>query len=33
MSDDRSELGDRGDAVLAVFRRGAEFTKELIADN
>jgi len=33
MSDDRSEYSERGDAVLAVFRRGAEFTRELIAEN
>jgi len=32
MSDDRKDV-DRGEAVLAVFRRGAEFTKELLDDN
>jgi nitrate/nitrite-specific signal transduction histidine kinase len=33
MSDDRKEFAERGDAVLSVFRRGAEFTKELLDDN
>ena len=29
----RGEAGDRGEAVLAIFHRGAEFTKELLAEN
>ncbi|MCA9513149.1 MAG: GAF domain-containing protein [Myxococcota bacterium] len=33
MSDDRNDLADRAEAVLSVFRRGAEFTKELLDDN
>jgi len=32
MDDDRHEL-ERGQAVLAVFRRGAEFARELLEDN
>jgi len=33
MSDDRNEFADRAETVLSVFRRGAEFTKELLEDN
>ena len=33
MSDDRMEFEDRAEAVLSVFRRGAEFTKEILEDN
>ena len=28
---DEQEDSDRGDAVLAIFQRGAEFTRELLA--
>ncbi len=33
MSDGRGEQGDRGEAVLAVFQRGADFARELLAEN
>jgi GAF domain-containing protein len=34
MSDERKQQGPgRGEAVLAIFRRGAEFTKELLEEN
>lgn len=33
MSDDRTEFEDRAEAVLSVFRRGAEFTREILEDN
>jgi len=33
MSDGRGEGGDRGEAVLAIFQRGADFTRELLAEN
>jgi hypothetical protein len=33
MSDGKGDQGDRGEAVLAIFQRGADFTKELLSDN
>ena len=33
MSDGRGEGGDRGEAVLAIFQRGADFTREILAEN
>jgi nitrate/nitrite-specific signal transduction histidine kinase len=33
MSDDRSNLFERGDEFLGIFKRGAEFTKELLREN
>ncbi len=33
MSDGRGDNGDRGEAVLAIFQRGADFTRELLAEN
>jgi hypothetical protein len=33
MSDGRGEGGDRGEAVLAIFQRGAEFTRQLLGEN
>jgi len=34
MSETEDNLGaDRGDAVLAIFQRGAEFTKQIIEEN
>lgn len=33
MSDGKGDSVDRGEAVLAIFHRGAEFTRELLAEN
>ena len=33
MSDGKGDQGDRGDAVLAIFHRGAEFARELLSEN
>ena len=33
MSDERSDFNERAEAILSVFRRGAEFTRELVEDN
>lgn len=33
MSDGRGDQGDRGEAVLAIFQRGADFARELLAEN
>jgi nitrate/nitrite-specific signal transduction histidine kinase len=33
MSDGKGDQPDRGEAVLAIFHRGAEFTRELLAEN
>jgi len=33
MSDDSQTPGGRGDAVLAIFKRGAEFTKQILEEN
>ena len=33
MSSDHNDFAERAESVLSVFRRGAEFTKEIIADN
>ena len=33
MSDGRGEGSDRGEAVLAIFQRGAEFTRQLLGEN
>jgi hypothetical protein len=33
MSDGSRDHGDRGEAVLAIFQRGAEFTKDLLREN
>ncbi len=33
MSDGKGDQGDRGEAVLAIFHRGAEFARDLLAEN
>jgi hypothetical protein len=33
MSDGKGDNGDRGEAVLAIFQRGADFTRDLLAEN
>jgi hypothetical protein len=33
MSDGKGDQGDRGEAVLAIFQRGADFARDLLAEN